>query len=82
MKRQPLEQAYFAEDNLAEDNFAEDKRAHRADVFVVDSASHVRAWEATWPERAAVLWRTLARAYSLARGAALGSEVASTEPLP
>jgi hypothetical protein len=37
---------------------ASDKTGYEADVFVDDKSSHVRAWLAAWPGRAAVLWRT------------------------
>jgi hypothetical protein len=37
----------------------EDKSAYEADVFVDDRSKHVRAWQAAWPDRAAVFWRTL-----------------------
>jgi 5'(3')-deoxyribonucleotidase len=37
----------------------EDKSAYEADVFVDDRSKHVRAWQAAWPGRVAVFWRTL-----------------------
>jgi hypothetical protein len=36
----------------------DDKASYAADVFVDDSAEHVRKWLTAWPGRAAVLWRT------------------------
>jgi 5' nucleotidase, deoxy (Pyrimidine), cytosolic type C protein (NT5C) len=38
---------------------AEDKAAYEADVFVDDRDKNVRAWLSAWPDRTAVLWRTL-----------------------
>lgn len=34
-----------------------DKTGYEADIFVEDSAAHVRAWLAAWPNRTAVFWR-------------------------
>jgi hypothetical protein len=38
---------------------ADDKSEYEADVFVDDRATNVRDWFARWPDRTAVLWRTL-----------------------
>ena len=36
----------------------DDKTPYEADVFVDDTADHVRKWLAAWPGRTAVFWRT------------------------
>jgi 5' nucleotidase, deoxy (Pyrimidine), cytosolic type C protein (NT5C) len=38
---------------------AVDKAAFEADVFVDDRDKNVRAWLSAWPDKTAVLWRTL-----------------------
>jgi deoxypyrimidine-specific 5' nucleotidase type C protein (NT5C) len=37
---------------------ADDKSGYEADLFADDRAKNVHAWQAAWPGRAAVFWRT------------------------